>query len=474
MKALFFIIISTLLSSIQFAEAQKLSKTLPSEKESNIKHEYDQKTGTYNFSPRDEELPTTSSFQYTSVNGFFIADVFLGKKPSEGKIGFRVSPSTDDSSPIADFLVEGNDVSIIDPDGKIQVFHREYIDFLRLENRDSALHLYLKGENSLLEKVGEIRSATIDINIGFLLKNIKDEASFYNLRLIQPVYNPTGTRALTSRLEILDINTLYRNIVYENFEHFEAPNWSRDGKKLIFNQEGQLYKISVNGGKPKLIKTGNALKLNNDHGLSPDGKMLAISNHDGEFRTADNSTVYVLPSKGGKPKKVTTNNPSYWHGWSPDGKTLAYVGRRNGQYDIYTIPVEGGEETRLTTAEGLDDGPDYSPDGKYIFFNSERTGSMDIWRMDADGKNQTQLTDDQFQNWFPHPSPDGKWVVFLSYPPEVGSNTHPASLKVMLRMIPLEGGPIKVLAYLYGGQGTINVPSWSPDSQKIAFVSYSY
>jgi Tol biopolymer transport system component len=177
---------------------------------------------------------------------------------------------------------------------------------------------------------------------------------------------------------------------------------------------------------------------------------------------------------GGTPRRVTQNSPSYWHGWSPDGATLAFVGQRNGEFDIYTISVTGGAETRLTSAKGLDDGPEYSPDGKYIYFNSERTGHMQIWRMRADGTEQEQLTFDERNNWFPHISPDGKWMVFLSYQSDVTG--HPPNEDVELRLTKITAdkidGNITVLAKLFGGQGTINVPSWSPDSQQVAFVSY--
>ena len=194
--------------------------------------------------------------------------------------------------------------------------------------------------------------------------------------------------------------------------------------------------------------------------------MLAISDqHKGT------SLIYVLPATGGTPRQVTELGPSYWHGWSPDGKTLAYCAERNGNYDIYTIPVEGGQETRLTDAEGLDDGPDYSPDGRYIYFNSERTGAMRIWRMDSDGGNQIQLTnDDQYADWFAHPSCDGKQIVFLSYASDVKG--HPANKDVALRIMSSSGNQPRVLTHLFGGQGTINVPSWSPDNKYIAFVSY--
>ncbi|MBA7599250.1 hypothetical protein ES703_06280 [subsurface metagenome] len=168
---------------------------------------------------------------------------------------------------------------------------------------------------------------------------------------------------------------------------------------------------------------------------------------------------------------MTDKAPSYWHGWSPDGKTLVYPARRNDEFDIYTIPVEGGEETRLTDAPGLDDGSDYTPDGEYIYFNSVRTGVMKIWRMRADGSNQEQMTfNEEYADWFPHPSPDGKWVVFLSYDKSVEG--HPPDKDVVLRIMPLSGGEPRVLAELFGGQGTINVPSWAPDSRHFAFVSY--
>jgi Tol biopolymer transport system component len=209
-----------------------------------------------------------------------------------------------------------------------------------------------------------------------------------------------------------------------------------------------------------------AVRCNNDHGISPDGTQLAISDQTMDRR----SRIYVLPITGGEPRLVTSLAPSYWHGWSPDGKTLAYCAERNGEFDIYTIAAAGGEERRLTTAPGLDDGPEYSPDGQYIYFNSERTGTMQIWRMKPDGSQQEQVTSDEYNNWFAHPSPDGKWIVFLTYPKEVKG--HPENQDVMLRLMPADGGEIQVLAKLFGGQGTINVPSWSPDSKNVAFVSY--
>jgi len=270
-----------------------------------------------------------------------------------------------------------------------------------------------------------------------------------------------------STLEIINISSFERDTVYHTQDHIEAPNWSPDGKTLIYNSNGLLYKIPVEGGQPELIPTGFAKKVNNDHGISPDGTQLVISDN----TETGKSMIYSLPISGGVPKNITSVGPSYWHGWSPDGKTLAYCAERNGNYDIYTIPFEGGKETRLTTSEGLDDGPDYSPDGKYIYFNSVRTGTMQIWRMKPDGSVQEQITTDEYHDWFAHPSPDGKWIVYISFGTDVPADKHPQNKDVMLRLMNLETKKVAVMAKLFGGQGTINVPSWSPDSKKVAFVS---
>ncbi|UCH61961.1 MAG: TolB family protein [Fidelibacterota bacterium] len=280
---------------------------------------------------------------------------------------------------------------------------------------------------------------------------------------IEPVEEPV----IESSLEIISIETGERRVVYRAKDHFEAPNWSRDGTYLLFNSHGRLYTVPVEGGKPRLVDTGFAVECNNDHGISPDGDWLVISDGsiDGESR------IYILPITGGEPRLVTDKAPSYWHGWSPDGKILVYPAWRSGDYDIYAIPIEGGEETRLTDAPGLDDGPDYTPDGEYIYFNSVRTGAHKIWRMRADGSDEEQMTfNEEYADWFPHPSPDGKWVVFLSYDSSVEG--HPANKDVVLRIMPLTGGEPRVLTKLFGGQGTINVPSWAPDSRHFAFVSY--
>lgn len=277
----------------------------------------------------------------------------------------------------------------------------------------------------------------------------------------------------TSRLEVYSLETGQREIILEENDHFEAPNWSKDGSYFIINQHGALYKISSDGKQKENISTGFAQNCNNDHGISPDGKSLVISNNDKvDGSTSGTSRIYVLPIEGGDPTLVTPNMPSYWHGWSPDGKNVVYTAHRDNDYDVYKIAIQGGEETRLTNAPGLDDGPEYSPDGIYIYYNSFQSGSMELWRMKNDGTTKKQLTNDSYSNWFPHPSPDGKYLVFLSYVVDQQED-HPPLKDVALRLFNLKDNSIKTLCTFTGGQGTINVPSWSPDSKRFAFVSYN-
>jgi hypothetical protein len=297
-------------------------------------------------------------------------------------------------------------------------------------------------------------------------KDVSEQAVFSKVELTQPP--PTaGEPALYSALETVTIDSADRRVAYLAQGRFEAPNWTHDGGAFLFNRNGRIERLVVGRDPLAMIDTGFATRCNNDHGISPDSTQLAISDNSQGDRE---SMVYLVPIAGGTPRRITEKSPSYWHGWSPDGKTLAFVGERNGDFDIYSIPAAGGDETRLTTARGLDDGPEYSPDGNYIYFNSERTGHMQIWRMKPDGSQQEQVFSDDLNNWFPHISPDGQWIVFLTYDADV--HGHPENKNVMLRLMSFADKKITVLAKLFGGQGTINVPSWSPDSKQLAFVSY--
>jgi hypothetical protein len=342
-----------------------------------------------------------------------------------------------------------------------------------IEKRGQYVRMYVAAEGEKLRFSGAAVRLTFKepfyVGLGVCAhdKDQTEKAVFSNVELTTELPKPSGQPVLFSTLETQTMASTDRRVVYTSTDRFEAPNWLRDGRTLIYNSRGRLYRIPATGGAPEAVDTGFATRCNNDHGVSPDGTLLAIS--DGS-KGDGKSRIYTLPVTGGEPKLVTPTGPSYWHGWSPDGKTLAYCAQRDGEFDVYTTPVEGGSETRLTTAKGLDDGPEYSPDGKFIYFNSDRTGTMQIWRMHTDGSEQEQVTDDEFNNWFPHPSPDGRSIVFLSY--EKGVTGHPANKDVTLRRMNLGSKKVDVLGRFFGGQGTVNVPCWSPDGRKIAFVTY--
>ncbi len=344
---------------------------------------------------------------------------------------------------------------------------------VRIEKRGDRFYAFVSEKDGRLEPAGTATQLTLSlpfyVGIGVCAhdKNVTERAVFSHVTLQD--LPPAGKAVLYSVLETVAAASTDRRVEYVAPAHFEAPNWSRDGSFLLFNQDGKIYRLPLGGATPVLVATSPEEHCNNDHGFSPDGRFIAISDQSGSNHL---SSIFIVPLEGGTPQRITENSPSYWHGWSPDGKTLAFTGQREGNFDVYTIPLAGGQETRLTTAPGLDDGPEYSPDGQFLYFNSDRTGRMQIWRMKPDGSDQEQVLSDKTNDWFPHISPDGKWMVFLSYDGTVTG--HPPDKDVVLYLMSITDGKAHVLATLFGGQGTINVPSWSPDSQRLAFVSYEY
>jgi hypothetical protein len=450
--------------------------------------EFDAEKKTYTISGSGENMWSTQDglqFAWKKVSGdvTVAADIaFIGKGANEHrKAVLMVRQSLEADSVYVDAALHGSGLTSLqfreekggetsEIQARVNAPRR-----LRLEKHGAYFTMSVAGEGEAFEPAGGsvrlVLKEPFYVGIGVCShdKDVVEKAIFSNVGLTNDPAGSTAPTELHSTLEKITVDSpgSDRYVVYASPGRFEAPNWMPDGAALLFNRNGRIERLPLDGGKPELIDTGFAVRCNNDHGISPDGKMLAISDQSQEEHK---SLVYVLPIGGGTPRRLTKNSPSYWHGWSPDGKTLAFVGQRNDDFDIYTVPVDGGEERRLTTAKGLDDGPEYSPDGKYIYFNSERTGTMQIWRMKADGSEQERVTKDEFNNWFPHISPDGQQMVFLSYDKSVAG--HPENKDVTIRMMSLKDRKVSVLVKLFGGQGTINVPSWSPDGKQIAFVSY--
>jgi Tol biopolymer transport system component len=472
---------------------------------------FDEANQTYNISGAGSNIWFNRDefrFVYKKIKGDFIltADfAFTGDTVGavgHRKIGWMIRESTDEGAASAN--------SCIHIDGLVVLQWRPYKGMFMRDPEEERFYPKKSGQTIQLERIGKtitmriahpgeplqfVGSCQTDALNGEVLagiyilshdSNTVASAKVWNVRIDKPVVHeytsnphaviPPTNDIFASRLEIVDISDGTRKVIHEAAGRFEAPNWMPDSKKLLFNEGGLLYTISVEGGTPDKLITGSVNKNNNDHAISSDGKMLAISSHR-EGLPGGGSTVYTLPLTGGEPRLITENTPSYLHGWNPNGKELAIVAKRNGSrvYNLYKVSLKDKSETQLTfNTKGHVDGPEYSPDGKYIYYNANVSGTMQIWRMKPDGSGKEQLTFDEFHNWFPHISPDGKWVVFISFPGDIDPDAHPSYKQVMLRVMPLTSpGAPRVLAYLYGGQGTLNAPSWSPDSRQIAFVSNS-
>ena len=409
------------------------------------------------------------------------------------KAGLMIRQNLTPGSPYADVMVHG--------DGMVSLQYREVQDGptrqivaavthprrVRLEREGDFVYFSVAGADGELRHAGGSFRIALQAPymVGLALSahdNAAVEAArFADVELAVPqlAYVPdTGYAAqVESTLEVLTIGNRDRRIVRQFDGKIEAPNWSRDGSSLIYNSGGKIWRVAVEGGEPAPIDTGRFVDNNNDHGLSPDGRLLVISD---QIEPDNLSRIHLVTLDGSAPVRTVVDDPaarSYWHGWSPDGATLAYVrvGASDGSYDIWTAGLAGGAPRPLIVGPGVDDGPEYSPDGQHLYFNSTRSGAMALWRARADGSDPVQLTHDQARrDWFPHLSPDGKWIVYVSFGDDVALEDHPPNRQdVQLRIMPADGSaPPAVLTRLFGGQGTINVPSWSPDGTRVAFVSY--
>ena len=452
---------------------------------------YDSTTGVYQLSGSGANVwAARDAFQYAwrKMKGDFILTArgqLIGKGVDpHRKFGWMIRASLDSASPHASAAVHGDGLTSLQfrraAGGQTEEVKSPLTgaDVIQLERRGGT---YIMSVAKFGDTLSSVQATDIplgdDVYVGLFITahndTVTERATLSDVRITVPVragFVPYR-EYLGSNVEIMEVATGRRRVVFHADNSIQAPNWTRDGKALIWNQDGKLYRFDIASRQPTQVNTGARIRNNNDHVLSFDGKWLGISDQS-DSASRNQSVVYVVPVEGGTPRRVTPLFPSYLHGWSPDGKHLVYTGIRGQAIDIYRIPVTGGTEEPLTKNQAMNDGPEYGPDGR-IYFNSTRSGKMQIWRMNGDGSAPEQLTNDQYNNWFPHVSPDGKRLVYIAFPADIDPKDHPWYKHVYLRHMPVTGGASRVLAYLYGGQGTINVPSWSPDGKFVAFVSNS-
>jgi TolB protein len=451
---------------------------------------YDPENQTYLLSGAGKNIWTNADqFQYVwkKIKGDFIISAtvrFLGEGVAgHRKIGIMARDNLNTDSRYADCAVHGGEPLLTslqyrasdgDTTGQVIVssYHPTEISFERSGNI-FRFSVAVFGENykTVTKELPLNDEAYVGLYICSHVEDVIERAEFSNVRIIIPAardFKPY-TDYIGSNLETMDVATGHRMILHSAVNSLQAPVWTPDDRSLIYISNGLLEKYDLRSGKISTVNTGKINDLNNDHVLSFDGKMIGISNHLG-----DKSVIYILPIAGSdKPMQITEDSlaPSYLHGWSPDSKKLVFTGRRKGSFNIISIDIDSKKETPLTTTTTLNDGPEFMPDGKTIYFNSVRTGTMKIWKMNADGSDQQQVTFDEYNDWFPHISPNGKWILYESFPKDIDPSSHPFYKQIYLRLMPASGGVPRTIAYIYGGQGTINVPSWSPDSKRIAFIS---
>jgi dipeptidyl aminopeptidase/acylaminoacyl peptidase len=254
----------------------------------------------------------------------------------------------------------------------------------------------------------------------------------------------------------------------------EAPNWSPDGHGLFLNGDGLLWRLGLG---PEIALGEVPMKdlppINNDYVLDAARGLIYMSANDGH--------IYVAPIAGGTARRVTHDSGRYHflHGISPDGGTLAFVELPRGHFSapgrLALVSSTGGETRYPRAGRSHLDGPEYSPDGAWLYFNTEeyasRPGHAQLARMPAEGGPMERLIESESVDWFPHLSPDGGFASYISFPP--GTIGHPADLDVEVRLVRTADWRHMVsFLPLFGGQGTLNVNSWSPDSRRFGFVAY--
>ncbi len=448
--------------------------------------EYDQQTKTYTVTGSGENMWFASDafqFAWKKVSGdvTITADISLlgAGGDNHRKAVLMIRQSLDADAPYADAAMHGDGLTSLQfRDEKGVNTHEVQANVsgparLRLMKRGDRFYLWTAAAGESLQFAGgsALVPITGDYYVGIGVcahnKDAVQKASFSNVEIItgrQPAALPTRY----STLETVAVASTDARATYVSDDFIESPNWSPDGKTLIFNGNAQIQRVDVRGGKASTVQTG-LVGCNSSHGFSPDGTLLAVS---AAFAVDGRSDTYVVPMNGGQTKRLVSEMPSFFHGWSPDGSTISFSGLVSGKSNVYTIPAAGGQAKQLTDTGAFNDGPEFSPDGKFIYFTSNRGGgSMQIWRMKVDGGEPQQVTNGEgWNNAFPHVSPDGTQIVFLSFPRSTKS--YPSNEDVQLRVMSLADQKVKVLAKFVGGAGSMDSPSWSPDSKRVAFVSH--
>ena len=412
------------------------------------------------------------------------AFVGTGKNPHR-KVVLMIRQSLEPGSAYADVAVHG--------DGMISLQYRALADQatrevrsvatgpganVRLERRGDQFHLVVTKAGSDPDELPNLTTVVMKDPVYVGIGMTSHEADVMESALVSNVkLEITPRTRIQSKISIYELSSKRTEVVQTASGVFEAPNWSPDGTYLMVNSGGELYKLPIGGGAMQKVVLSEKVSVNNDHGITKDGKTIAISGRG----QGTGSQIFTAGAAGTGTKLIVSGVPSYFHGFSPDGKWMAYTAERAGNFDLYQMEIEGGVEQRLTTHKALDDGPDYSPDGRWIYFNSERTGHNQIWRIPTDREGEgdgdaQRITQGDSCDWFPHPSPNGKWLTMISF--ARGTRGHPPYRQVQLRVMAMPGDKLKkletpnMIVPLLGGQGTINVNSWSPDSKRFAYVSY--
>ncbi|HEY3743476.1 MAG TPA: hypothetical protein VGL53_26700 [Bryobacteraceae bacterium] len=454
--------------------------------------EFDSAHGAYKISANGANIwGTADAFHYAwkQVSGditLSAGNAFVGEgKNPHRKAVLMVRQTLDPGSPYADVAIHGDGMISLQYRSQAGQITREQRSVLtgpgvtvRLERHGDQFNMVVTKPGSDPDQPPNLATVVMKDPVYVGIGLSAHEAEVTETTTISDVHlDVTPRTKIQSKLSIYDLATKNVEVIYKADHVFEAPNWSPDGSYLMINTGGDLYRIAPTAGaQPEKIQLSEKISSNNDHGITKDGKRIAISGRG----AGTGSQVFLANSDGSKAQLMANGVPSYFHGFSPDGKFFVFTGERAANFDLYRMSVEGGAEERLTTDKALDDGPDYSPDGKWIYLNSERNGHNQIWRIPSAGagegdRHAEHVVQDDTSDWFPHPSPNSKWMVIISF--EKGTRGHPPNRPVELRLMTMPGErlrkehPVTVVS-LFGGQGTINVNSWSPDSKKFAFVSY--